>query len=330
MGLSCVKTPVIAIVGPTGIGKSSIAQRLAQQQGVGVLSADSMQVYQGMDIGTAKLSQVERLVPHLGLDLAKPSESYSAAEYQSYAKGIIESEAAAKGGVPPVVCGGTGLYLRAALDDFTFAGVDAEDMQQQEKVRAKYEEMHEHIGSEKLHELLASHDPKAAAEIHPNNVRRVIRAFELWETGRSYSEVKQAFKQRKSYYPTMWIGLTCERDQLYERINQRVDVMMEQGLLSEVEGLLNQGYREALTAQQAIGYKELVPVLEGQVELDYAVAAIKQASRRYAKRQLSWFRSDPRIQWVSTDDRSEPEILQFVVEATELAEHDAYCPIIRV
>jgi len=307
---------VIALVGPTGIGKSHIAQGLAQHQGVGVLSADSMQVYQGMDIGTAKLPRDEWLVPHFGIDLVKPSAAYSAAEYQVYARNVIELEAGNQTGKAPIVCGGTGLYLRAALDDFDFVshGVETEESLD---LRQKYELLHEKIGTQKLHKLLAQHDPRAAAEIHPNNVRRVIRALELWEMGKSYADIKQAFKKRNSYYSTVWIGLNCERELLYQRINQRVDAMMEQGLLEEVDTLLQAGYREALTAQQAIGYKELVPVLEGQLAIECAVDAIKQASRRYAKRQLSWFRSDARIQWVSTDERTDAEILQLVIELSE-------------
>ena len=309
------------------MGKTELAQELALRLGqkhacqIGVLSADSMQVYTGMDIGTAKLPESVRKVPHFGLDLVEPSSAYSAAQYQGYGRDIIEQEAGLCGGMPPVVCGGTGLYLRALLDDFDFADSDEDKQQQQMEIRQKYEQLHEEIGTEELHSLLSSRDSEAAREVHPNNVRRVIRALELWETGESYADVKQAFKTRISYYPTIWIGLNCEREVLYDRINRRVDIMIEQGLLQEVEQLLYQGYRDALTAQQAIGYKELVPVLEGGLEgadsLDSALDAIKQASRRYAKRQLSWFRGDPRIEWIANDNMSTSQVTEQAFDLIE-------------
>ncbi|MCL2403307.1 MAG: tRNA (adenosine(37)-N6)-dimethylallyltransferase MiaA [Coriobacteriia bacterium] len=301
---------IIAIVGPTGVGKSNVAQELALHLGADVLSADSMQIYQGMDIGTAKVPQAKRLVLHFGLDLVKPSSSYSAAEYQSYGRSVIEESVSVRNGQPPIICGGTGLYLRALLDDFDFAGLDEEEQQKHARLRQEYEHLLEEIGAQRLHDLLVTRDSRAAREIHPNNARRTIRALELWEAGDSYADIKQEFKKRNSYYPTLWIGLNCERELLYQRINQRVDDMMQQGLLQEVDRLLQEGYRDALTAQQAIGYKELVPVLEGSEDLETAVAAIKQATRRYAKRQLSWFRGDPRIQWIENDNMTTPEVLE--------------------
>lgn len=305
------------------MGKTEVAQELALQLGqkqarqIGVLSADSMQVYAGMDIGTAKLPEEARKVPHFGLDLVDPASAYSAAQYQSYGRNVIEKQAALSSGTPPIVCGGTGLYLRALLDDFDFADFDAETLQEQAELRDKYEALAEELGAQKLHVLLTSKDPRAAKEIHPNNARRTIRALELWEEGQSYADIKQAFKVRNSYYPTIWIGLNCERELLYDRINKRVDTMIEQGLLQEVEGLLQQGYRKALTAQQAIGYKELVPVLEETESLDSAISAIQQASRRYAKRQLSWFRGDERIKWIANDDMTTSQVLEQIFTLIE-------------
>ncbi|MCL2606150.1 MAG: tRNA (adenosine(37)-N6)-dimethylallyltransferase MiaA [Coriobacteriia bacterium] len=324
--------PIIAIVGPTGVGKSTIAQSLAQQQGTSVLSADSMQVYKGMDIGTAKVMSCEQVVPHFGIDLVEPSHSYSAAEYQKYARMIIEREAADSGGVTPIVCGGTGLYLRAALDDFVFpeqAENADHDGSQFTETRQRYEDQYAQMikdcgGAEnpdskiqaamKMHDLLAQCDKEAADHIHPNNVRRVIRALELHGSGQSYADIKQAFKERRSYYPAVWIGIDCERDLLYQRIEHRVDDMMQHGLLQEVDTLLQAGYRDASTAQQAIGYKELVPVLEGSADMADAVAAIKQATRRYAKRQLSWFRGDPRVQWIRNDDVFTAEVVEHALK----------------
>jgi len=310
---------IIAIVGPTGVGKSAIAQKLALHRGASILSADSMQVYRGMDIGTAKVRPCEQLVPHFGIDLVDPTHSYSAAEYQAYARHIIECETLQREGTAPIVCGGTGLYLRAALDDFTFpeqAQNEEQSIPQLNEIRQRYEVHYAQLITEygadnpesstrvaqEIHGILAQRDAQAAALIHPNNLRRTIRALELNAAGQSYADIKQAFKKRKGYYPTHWIGINCNRELLYHRIDQRVDAMIAQGLLEEVRGLLSAGYRQALTATQAIGYKELVPAIEKDEDLDTAVAAIKQATRRYAKRQLSWFRSDPRVQWVLYDE----------------------------
>jgi tRNA dimethylallyltransferase len=309
---------VIAIVGPTGIGKSSLAQELALSLNTSVLSADSMQIYRGMDIGTAKLPISERKVPHFGLDLIEPAQTYSAADYQAYGRKLIDSAGssspeAGRQVAPlsvPVVCGGTGLYLRALLDDFNFAGFTEEEQKEQLERRQKYEGLWEEIGAQGLHDLLAERDLAAAREIHPNNARRTVRALELWEAGESYAQIKKGFKSRVSYYPSLWIGLSCDRASLYQGINARVDKMMTSGLLEEVEGLLAAGYRSALTAQQAIGYKELVPVIEQGADLNLAVDAIKQATRRYAKRQLSWFRGDQRIEWIQSDGLTTAEIFK--------------------
>ena len=296
---------VIAIVGPTGVGKSELAQHLAASLGVGVLSADSMQVYRGMDIGTAKLPESKQIVPHFGIDLVDPSRPYSAAQYQSYARDIIENQPSQQGR-PPVVSGGTGLYLRAALDDFNFASKP----KSLDNARSDYEDLAASIGARALHQLLERRDPQSALVIHPNNVRRVVRALDIYDAGGSYADIKAGFKQHKSYYPTLWIALDRDRTRLYDHINARVDQMMLAGLLDEVETLLKAGYRNALTAHAAIGYKELVPVLEDGQNLEDAVADIKQATRRYAKRQLSWFRSDQRVNWINIDNMTLDEQMQ--------------------
>jgi tRNA dimethylallyltransferase len=284
-------TAVIGIVGPTAVGKSAVAEMIAARLDGQVISADSMQVYRGMHIGTSKTPTADRLVAHHCLDLVDPGEPYSAALYQRDARAVIDRLLLE--GVTPVLAGGTGLYVRAALDDMCFPEGALEG-----PGRHSLEVDAERLGAQELHDRLAEIDPASAAAIHPNNVRRVIRALEMAEQGLSYAEQAAGFSDRNAIYPTTLIGLTMERSALYERIDSRVDAMIASGLLAEVEGLLEAGYREALTAAQAIGYKELLPVLEDEADLGEALEAIKRASRRYAKRQLTWFRADPRIKWL--------------------------------
>lgn len=293
--------PPIAVVGPTAVGKSAVGEALALHFGAEVVSADSMQVYRGMDIGTAKTPPAERRVPYHCIDLVEPGMPYSAALYQHDARTAIEE--AADRGTGAVVVGGTGLYVRAALDEFTFpAGALREDTRTDLERRAHDE------GGDALHAELAALDPQAAARIHPNNVRRTIRALEMLAQGRRYSEQSEGFRNREAHYPgTTFVGLTMDRDTLYARIDERVDVMFRTGLLEEVRELVEAGYREAITAMQAIGYKELLPVLDGEASVGDASAQIKQASRRYAKRQLSWFRADPRIHWLDVTSLSMAE-----------------------
>jgi tRNA dimethylallyltransferase len=302
---------VVAVVGPTGVGKSVAAEGLALRIGGEIVSADSMQVYRGMDIGTAKQPPASRRVPYHCIDLVEPGVPYSAALYQRDARLAIE-DVAARGKVP-VLVGGTGLYVRAAVDQMRFpAGEAASGVRS--ALRA---ELASH-GPEALYALLVERDPDAAALIHRNNTRRVLRALEmLEEDGVSYAETKERFSERTAYYPATFIGLTIDRDLLYDRIDARVDAMLGAGLLDEVGCLLSAGLREALTAAQAIGYKELVPVLDGSGDLAAAVAAIKQASRRYAKRQLSWFRADPRVRWLDVTKLSPEQTVEAMMALLE-------------
>lgn len=304
----------IAIVGPTAAGKSSVAEQVAVRLGGEIIDADSMQVYRGMNIGTAKTPVAERLVPHHCIDLVAPGTPYSAAVYQRDARAAIDDVTAR--GLRPVMAGGTGLYIRAALDEFAFpAGQLTDD------VRHRLEERAAAIGADALHAELAGVDADSAALIHPNNVRRTIRALEMHALGQSYAEQASGFGRRQLHYPgTRMVGLTIERSALYRRIDARVDAMLAAGLLGEVETLLGAGYRDALTATQAIGYKELVPVAEGRALLTDAAEAIKQASRRYAKRQLTWFRADPRIEWLDVTGLSTGDAASAVLDLLESAE----------
>jgi tRNA dimethylallyltransferase len=305
--------PIIAVVGPTAVGKTAVAAELACRLGGEIVSADSMQIYRTMDIGTAKPAPAERPVPYHCLDLADPGEPFSAALYQVAARRAIDGILAR--GLTPVVCGGTGLYVRAALDRMEFPRGEQAD----NAVRDQYESYAAEHGSHALHALLASRDPESAAAIHPNNTRRVVRALEMLDQGVSYAEKRAGFSAREPYYDARYLGLTMERSRLYRHIDARVDEMIAAGLLGEVQRLLSQGLRDALTAQQAIGYKELVPVIESGYGLDEAVASIKQASRRYAKRQLTWFRADPRIVWLDVTESSPPKAADAAVETLDLS-----------
>lgn len=310
-----MRPSILAIVGPTAVGKSAVAERLALALGGEVVSADSMQVYRGMDVGTAKTPPRDRLVPHHCLDLVDPGEPYSAALYQRDARTAIADIAGR--GLLPVVAGGTGLYVRAALDEMSFPAGAINGA-----LRRDLERRLEEAGPEAMHAELATTDPASASLIHPHNVKRVLRALEMASQGTSYASQAAGFARRRLHYPdTVFVGLTMERAALYERIDARVDAMIGAGLIDEVRALLARGLRETLTAAQAIGYKELVAVIDGDDTLEAAVLAVKQASRRYAKRQLSWFRADPRVTWLDVTGLSADETTAAALELVESAAH---------
>ncbi len=310
-----VKQPVIAVVGPTASGKSNLAQELALKLNGEVLSADSMQVYRGMEIGTAKIKPEERKVPHWGIDLINPGEPYSAALFQEYARRVIS--ALDKEGKRTILAGGTGLYVRAALDDYDFP----EGEQIDNPIRDKYTAYAQEFGNQALWNLLNEIDAESASVIHPNNVRRVVRAFELLSEGKTYAQQKENLSSISQLIPAIFIGLKVSPDLLNERINRRVDSMIRDGLVDEVKSLLSQGFREGVTAPQAIGYKEIVQALEGECTLEEAIDTIKTASRRYAKRQRTWFNKDKRIQWIDIDNTSSESLLNEALEV--INEHDS-------
>lgn len=302
----------VAIVGPTAVGKSDIADRLAARLSSEVLSCDAMQIYRGMDIGTAKMAPEECTAPLRLVDIVEPGVAYSAALYQADAR--VHVERLLGEGRLPVFCGGTGLYLKAALDEMDFPSGELEDDR-----RAGYQELAERIGEEALHALLAERDPESAAVIHPHNVRRVIRALEMHDDGVSYAQQKSQFSVPREHYHALWFGLMRNREALYERINLRVDLMFEQGLVDEVRGLMDQGLRDALTSMQAIGYKEIIDAFDGVISMDEARELIKMRSRRYAKRQLSWFKRDDRIVWFDMDDFTIDEVVEDILHRIEAA-----------
>ncbi|MGE5654889.1 MAG: tRNA (adenosine(37)-N6)-dimethylallyltransferase MiaA [Bacillota bacterium] len=285
--------PVMALVGPTGVGKTELSLQLAERLGAEIVSADSMQVYRGMDIGTAKATAREReRVPHHLIDLVDPDQEFSAAEYQERARAAIAA-ISARGHLPMLV-GGTGLYVRAALDPYEFTEVEV-DWAYREELR----QLGEQHGATYLHNLLSEVDPWAAAKLHPNDLRRVIRALEVHHhTGERISDWQAVSRQKPLIYDILMIGLTRPREELYERIEARVDAMIAEGLVDELRRLVADGFDQESIAGQALGYKEFLPYLRGETTFDDAVQLLKRDTRRYAKRQLSWFRADPRVDWI--------------------------------
>ena len=287
---------IICLVGPTASGKSDLAQKIALELDAEIVSADSMQIYRGMDIGTGKVTRDQQLVRHHCLDIVEPGTPYSAALYQEDARAALQDINAR--GKRILLVGGTGLYVRAAIDDYAFPKGDNAD----NPVRDHYMFYAQEHGAQALWDLLDQRDPESAREIHPNNVRRVVRAFELLAEGESYARQKERLQDIPQLYPAVFIGLKVAPDVLRERINQRVDGMVEAGLVREVEALLSQGFRDGLTASQAIGYKEIVSALDGACSLSDAIDDIKIASRRYGKRQRTWFGRDTRVNWVNAEE----------------------------
>ncbi len=305
---------IIAVVGPTCTGKSRIAGLLAQERGGPVLSADALQVYRGMDIGTGKAFDSFGEVPVFGVDLVEPSATYSASLYQEYGRTIIETAREQKQDV--IVCGGSGLYIRALLDDMEFAA----GKQDENPIRQRYQQLYETEGAQAVWDVLYEKDASAAAVIHPNNVKRVIRALEMAEEGESYAQRAELFSGIQEKYPALYVAFSLPRELLYERINARVDMIVDAGLVAEVSQLKEQGLPESSTAHQAIGYKEILAYLDGACTLDESITAIKQATRRYAKRQISWFGRDSRVHWID-GLLSDEEKLQQINDLLKFFEH---------
>lgn len=292
-------TKVVIIAGPTASGKSSLAIELARAFNAELVSADSMQVYRHMDIGTAKPSLAERaLVPHHLIDVADPDEEYTAARFRKDALGAI-SDIRSKG-KNVFIAGGTGLYIKA-LTKGLFEGPSSDDALR-ERLRNEAAEK----GPLHLHERLKEVDPESAGEIHPNNVVRVIRALEVYElTGRPVSSLRREHGFSDTQFDYLKIGLMKPRTDLYKGIDERVDEMMRLGLLEEVRRLIGMGYSCSLKPMRGLGYKEMCGFLNGQHVLSEAVELLKRNTRRYAKRQLTWFRKDPEIRWFSPEQKKD-------------------------
>jgi tRNA dimethylallyltransferase len=312
-----MKEKLVIIVGPTAVGKTRTSIELAKAIDGEIISGDSMQVYKGLDIGTAKVTEAEKEgIPHYLLDIKHPSEPFSVAEFQEKAKELI-TRINNKGKIP-IIVGGTGLYIRAVTHHYEFS-----EAKKNIVLRTRLQKKADEWGAGALHAELESVDPIRAKEIHPNNIHRVIRALEIYyETGNVPSEEqKKKSDGKESAYDLALIGLTMERENLYDRINQRVDLMMEAGLIDEARWLLEINLSESLAAK-AIGYKELFPYLKGEITLDEAVSLLKRNSRRYAKRQFTWFYNQMDVEWFNMDkepfDKIFKEIHHFVEGKLEL------------
>ena len=291
-----MKTPLLIIAGPTATGKSASAVELALRMGGEVVSADSMQVYRGMDIGSAKVTREEmRGIPHHLIDCVDPDESWNVVRFKEQASLAVRD--IADRGKLPILCGGTGFYIQALLYDIDFT-----QMEENAPLRKRLSDMAAEKGPEAVHALLAQRDPASAAAIHPGNVKRVIRALEfIEESGRSIAVHNAEQREKQSAYRSVFFVLTMERAKLYDRIDRRVDIMMQQGLLEEVTRLRDMGIARDSTAMQGIGYKQIYGFLEGEYDLEEAVRLIKRDTRHFAKRQLTWFRREKEVLWVDTD-----------------------------
>lgn len=281
---------LVVIIGPTAVGKTKLSIDIAHRLNGEIISGDSMQIYKGMDIGTAKITKEEMEgIPHHLIDIKKPDDVYSVAEFQETARLLI-NEITDKNKMPMIV-GGTGLYIQSVLYDYQFTESPSDP-----EFRKKLELELSEKGEQAIHQLLAQVDPESAEKIHPNNTRRVIRALEIFHCTKisMHEHLKQ--QENKLLYDVALIGLTMDRDLLYQRINDRVDIMVENGLINEVKGLYNQGLGDTQSIK-AIGYKEIYDYFDGKVSYNEALNQLKQNSRRYAKRQLTWFRNKMDVKW---------------------------------
>lgn len=284
---------LILIVGPTGCGKTALSVALAKELETEIISCDSMQIYKYMNVGTAKVTDEEKEgIPHYMLDIKSPLEIYSVSDFCNDAK--VYAQKIFGKNKPAIMVGGTGLYVDSFVKDIDFTETGSS-----EEIRAELEAYASSAGNEALHSELMKVDPESGEAIHPNNVKRVIRALEYYRlTGETISEHNRRTKEKPSPYNYVYIGLTRNRDELYERIDRRVDRMMEEGLPLEVWTLWKMGCNEDHTSMQALGYKEILWYLKGKCTLSEAVRILKRDSRHYAKRQLTWFGRNPEINWI--------------------------------
>lgn len=306
-----MKKPLIVLTGPTAVGKTSLSIALARAVEGEIISADSMQVYKHMDIGSAKIKKEEMEgIPHYLIDVLEPDEEFHVVRFQEMAKEAMK-EIYSKGKIP-ILTGGTGFYIQAVVKDIDFSQ-DTE----KSSVRERLENLAQEKGGEYLHELLAQRDPESAEKIHPNNIKRVIRALEYYElTGEKISLHNEREGEKVSPYNTAYFVLNDHRERLYERIDRRVDQMLDEGLVEEVRRLAQMGYTRDMVSMQGLGYKEILANLEGEYSLEEAVYVLKRDTRHFAKRQLTWFRREKDVIWVNKPDfdYDDKKILEYILE----------------
>lgn len=283
---------IIVLVGPTAVGKTYVSVELAKKFNTEIISADSMQIYKYMDLGTAKVTEDEKqgIVHHM-IDIIKPDENFSVSEFKSESEMIID-DILEKNKIP-IIVGGSGLYINSLIYDLDFGNAKSDN-----KIRDYYTSLYNEHGEDFLFEKLKAVDPESSEKIHKNNVKRVIRALEVHEiTGKKFSELNTDIRKSSKKYDCILIGLNMDRKILYDRINKRVDKMLTDGLIEEVRNLISKGYNKNLISMQGIGYKEIVEYLEGNIGLDETVNILKRNTRRFAKRQFTWFFRDANVKW---------------------------------
>lgn len=304
-----IKRPLVILTGPTAVGKTALSIALAKAVGGEIISADSMQVYRRMDIGSAKIMREEMAgVPHHLIDVLEPTEEFNVVVFQKLAKQAV-GEIYGRGHIP-IVVGGTGFYIQALLYDIDFTENDEDTA-----LRQALEEQARREGPEALYERLRAVDPESCESIHAHNLKRVIRAIEFYEkTGKKISEHNREQRQNVSPYRFAYFVLTDSRDRIYQRINERVDLMMAQGLAEEVRALRESGCRRDMVSMQGLGYKEILSALEGEISMEEAVYLIKRDTRHFAKRQLTWFRREKEVTWIDKTvfDQNSQSILGFM------------------
>ncbi|PTK67020.1 tRNA (adenosine(37)-N6)-dimethylallyltransferase MiaA [Staphylococcus borealis] len=284
---------LVVIVGPTASGKTELSIELAKRINGEIISGDSMQVYKQMDIGTAKVTNEEMDgIPHYMIDILNPDDSFSAYDFKQQAQSLIK-DITTRGKVP-IIAGGTGLYIQSLIYDYPFED-ETVSKEVEKQTKSKLQAL-ESLTNQEVHDYLATFDPQSAQDIHPNNRKRVYRAIEYYLNTKKLISSRKKLQQFTENYDTLLIGIEMSRKTLYSRINKRVDIMLGHGLFNEVKNLVEQGY-ESTQSMQAIGYKELVPVVNGELSIDQAVETLKQHSRQYAKRQLTWFKNKLHVQW---------------------------------
>ncbi len=304
------KRPLLIISGPTAVGKTDLSLEICREIGGEVINADSMQVYKRMDIGTAKLPKEDRAgIPHHLIDILDPTECFDVVRFKVEAKKCIEDICSR--GRTPVLVGGTGFYIQAVLYDIDFS-----DEEPDETLRNELTEYAQTHGQNALHKRLSEIDKASAEAIHPNNVKRVIRAIEFYEkTHTPISLHNDEQRKKESSYRFLYSVLTCDRNTLYSRIDKRVDQMIEQGLVSEVQALLNQGVTRKMTSMQGLGYKEMAGFLSGEYDLDEAVRILKRDTRHFAKRQLTWYKREKEVTYFNKDEyESDKELAKAIIE----------------